>query len=151
MTNFEKYKDEILQLSKESKVIALKNGTPASCKNFVYCKGCGFRADEEIQNCEAKRIIWLYDEYKEPIKLTAEEKAFLSIVKTGWIARDQAGGSLYWYSNKPERRSEIFDVAGVEKTFSIPEVLNLFKFIKWEDEPYSVEKMLTWEVCDGKV
>jgi hypothetical protein len=145
------YKDEILQLSKKSKVIALKNGTPASCKMFVYCNGCGFRADEEIQNCEAKRIIWLYDEYKEPIKLTAEEKAFLTIVKTGWIARDQAGRCLYWYSEKPERSSRVYDVLGVEEAFSIHKTLNLFNFIRWEDEPYSVEEMLTWEVCDGKV
>ena len=151
MTNFEKYKDEILQLSKESKVIALKNGIPVSCDIFVHCMGCGFRADEEIKFCEAKRIIWLYDKYKEPIKLTEEEKAFLSIVKTGWIARDQAGGYLYWYSKKPERKSKIFDVYGIQKAFSIPEMLNLFKFIRWEDEPYSVDEMLTWEVCDGKV
>lgn len=150
MTNFEKYFSEIKEIAFSGNKIAKDDSGIRPCEGFE-CIECDFFSEHARVLCSVLCIRWMCEEYIEHIKLTAEEKAFLSIVKTGWIARDQAGRSLYWYSKKPERGSTVFDILGTEKAFTIPEILNLFKFIRWEDEPYSVEKMLTWEVCDGKV
>ena len=146
MTNFEKYKDDIIQIcTSTGETPAVLSDKVADCEKSK-CTDC--LLFKKAGDCSIMFILWLYEEYIEPIKLTAEEKAFLSIVKTGWIARDQAGGYLYWYSKKPERKSNIFDVYGIQKAFPISKILNLFKFIKWEDEPYSVEEMLKWEVAN---
>lgn len=146
MTNFEKYKDEITQLTNEHKRIAFVNGKVVSCSDIDGCTICKF--DNPKDSCHFLIIKWLCEEYEESIKLTPKEKAFLSIVEKGWIARDQ-GGDLYWYLNKPKRLSIDFEV-GDSKGFFISSYLNLFNYVKWEDEPYSVEEMLTWEVENDK-
>ena len=143
MTNFEKFKDEIIDLLKNKQFFSVVEGQPKRCMD-TDCDTCLFHG----LACGSERILWLYGEYHEPIKLTAKEKAFLSIVETGWIARDQ-GGDLYWYLNKPKRQLIDFEACD-SKGFFISSYLNLFNYVKWKDEPYSVEEMLTWEVESDK-
>ena len=143
MTNFEKYYSKIKEIASSGSKLAMHHGILRPCKNLA-CVSCDFRAGNEKVNCETKILRWLCKEYKKPIKLTAKEKSFLSIVETGWIARDKSG-TLYWYSEKPIRRKTEFTMFGDGEQFPITKILDLFNFIKWEDEPYSVEEMLTWE------
>lgn len=144
MTNFEKYYSKIKEISSSGSKLAMHHGILRPCKNLA-CVSCDFRAGNEKVNCEAKILRWLCKEYKKPIKLTAKEKAFLSIVETGWIARDKNCNYIYWYDKKPKKEYDEW-ICWNSKTIMIPLWLNLFKFIEWEDEPYSVEEMLTWEV-----
>lgn len=89
---------------------------------------------------------WFFEEYKQPIKLTEDEKVILRNLpkKYEYIARDY-NGSLYLYTKKPQK---IVDtdywgtiVNSTSKIFNIYK--HLFKFIKWGDtEPYNIEELL---------
>lgn len=89
-----------------------------------------------------KFIDWLESEYKEPIKLTDDEKVILRNIlqEYEWIARD-IDGSLYAYFSKPRKLTKTWVCSEVNngmKTFN-----HLFQFIKWEDEePWSIEELL---------
>lgn len=54
-----------------------------------------------------------------------------------WIARDE-DGTLCIYVKEPQRNDDMFS-GGNEESGSFP---NLFRFIKWEDEPYLIEDLL---------
>lgn len=145
MTNFEKYKDDIIQIcTSTGEIPAVLSDKVSDCEKSK-CSDC--LLFKKAGDCSIKFILWLYEEYIEPIKLTAKEKAFLSIVETGWIARDKSG-KLHWYSEKPQKNNAVFSIYGDGEFFFIAKILGLFNFIKWEDEPYSVEEMLTWEVVN---
>ena len=76
MTNFEKYKDEILKITETNSPIALKNNKPCNCKGR-FCQDCDFN----MNHCIVDSIRWLYEEYKEPApKLTAKERAFCEAI-----------------------------------------------------------------------
>lgn len=147
MTNFEKWKDEILRLSKESEVISLKNGTPAKCDALDDCTECGFRADRKIRHCESKRMIWLCEEYKEPIKLTKKQWLFLEVIETGWIVRHK-NGQLVWYRDRPLWNGVVWSYKSTSPNLILNDFID-FPFIGDENlEPFSVGDMLTWEVED---
>lgn len=56
--------------------------------------------------CDAARLKWLHQEYKEPVVLTDDEKALCKLFGRGWIARDE-NGNLYWYEiNQQERATK---------------------------------------------
>ena len=57
MTNFEKYKDEMLKVKGG---IALKDGKVAFCKN-LSCKYCDFYKDND-DDCNARLIRWLCED-----------------------------------------------------------------------------------------
>ena len=90
---------------------------------------------------------WLVEECKEPkLKLTEKEMHLCKAFDSGYIARDK-NGSLYLYTNKPEKNVNIWCDGEDVVTYLLPN--SWFSFIKWEDEePYSVKEMLTWEVED---
>ncbi len=89
-----------------------------------------------------KFIDWLESEYKEPIKLSDDEKTILRNIgkKYKWIARDY-DGNLCIYSIKPYKGTEIWEY---NEGYSAFRGFNhLFQFIKWsDDEPYSIEELL---------
>lgn len=62
MTNFEKYKDEILSLQKQYQnkaAPALKNGKIVNC-NQIHCRDCDLNNNEVY--CNYTFIRWLYEE-----------------------------------------------------------------------------------------
>ena len=73
MTNFEKWKDEILKIKHEDYEVAVKDGVPKPCVGI--CNQCEF---ERESPCSAKFVEWLLAEYEEPApKLTKREREFL--------------------------------------------------------------------------
>ena len=74
MTNFEKWKDEIADISNTNRSVAVVNGEPAICIT-VDCKSCDFKGDV---NCNYELLKWAASEYEEPApKLTKRERKFL--------------------------------------------------------------------------
>lgn len=74
MTNFEKWKDEIADISNANRSVAVVNGKPAICQT-VDCKSCDFN---DNVNCHYELLKWATSEYKEPApKLTKRDREFL--------------------------------------------------------------------------
>lgn len=72
MTNFEKYKKEVLDIATRNvSPIAVCEGRPRACGESV-CSECELYAING--NCVAKFLRWLYKEYQEKPKLS--EKAY---------------------------------------------------------------------------
>ena len=73
MTNFEKWKDEILKITHDDYEVAVKDGVPKPCVGI--CNKCEFEGGSP---CIAKFVDWLLAEYQEPApKLTKREREFL--------------------------------------------------------------------------
>lgn len=136
MTNFEKYKDEILPLAKNNQGFAFRMNKITACK-LSGCENCIFTG-----SCIANRIKWLYEEYQEPApKLTAEEYAFCKIATNGYIARNERG-SLYIYSEKP-----VQNISGWRALNWKELNRDYFQFITWESgKAWSINDLLKLEV-----
>lgn len=138
MTNFEKYKDEILLLAKNNRGFAFHMNKITDCK-FSGCKNCIFTGA-----CIANRIKWLYEEYQEPApKLTKAEKGFCEILDDGYIARDK-NGELYLYNNPPH-------VTETDWRADYGHCMRLctkfFPFITWESgKVWGINELLALEV-----
>ena len=141
MTNFEKYKDTILEIVNMGADIAKKNGRIITCDR-ILCSECDFSALHSDGHCIANMFEWLYSDGS--ITLTKRERAFCEYMDGGYIARDMSG-DLYWHNYKPEK---------FENFWSTPEDFDQiehvdFDFIKWEDEePWSVKHLLKLEVVE---
>ena len=79
MTNFEKWKDELLRLGNDGRDgIACINGKPISCDAISNCCECDFNKG----SCDGKFLLWLCEEYTEPKpKLTKREREFCKMFK----------------------------------------------------------------------
>lgn len=138
MTNFEKYKDEILLLAKNNRGFAFHMNKITDCK-LSGCKNCIFTGA-----CIANRIKWLYEEYQEPApKLTKAEKGFCEILDDGYIARDK-NGELYLYNNPPH-------VTETDWRADYGHCMRLctkfFPFITWESgKVWGINELLALEV-----
>lgn len=144
MTNFEKWKDELLRLGVEGKDnIACVNGKPIPCTVVNDCCECDFNKD----SCDGKFLLWLYDEYIEPKpKLTKREWHFLNYVTTGWIARD-VEGAVCWFNEEPYRDVDVWDVRYAAECIELDS--KLFPFIKWDNEElWKVKDLLKLEVSN---
>ena len=74
MTYFEKWKDEIADISNANHSVAVVNGKPAICQT-IDCKSCDFKNNV---NCHYELLKWAASEYEEPTpKLTKREREFL--------------------------------------------------------------------------
>lgn len=140
MTNFEKYKDEILGISR-SQAIAInkRRNAPEKC-SYSVCSECLLH---EGKSCNQKAIFqWLYSEYQEPApKLTAEEYAFCKIATNGYIARNERG-SLYIYGGKP-----VQNISGWRALNWKELNRDYFQFITWESgKAWSINELLELEV-----
>lgn len=157
MTNFEKYKDDILELSKKTNRIAVANGKPMTCYNTKCSKCLFYRGDKLYCKSVEGLLEWLYEEYKEPApKLTAKERAFCEIIgggyrdihpliteKAHWLVRCNKSNTMILSSVKPCRNGGCWHIEGGEcLSFSTDD----FSFIKFEDEPWSIEDLLKLEV-----
>lgn len=140
MTNFEKYKDEILEISRTQPIaINKRRNAPEEC-SYNVCSECLLH---EGTYCNQKAIFqWLYSEYQEPApKLTKKERAFCEIVRHGYIARDK-DECLHIYRVPPSKNSlEWTGQSWIELG------CDFFSFILWEDKkPWSIEDLLKLEV-----
>lgn len=147
MTNFEHYKEDILQIVHNHLCgITLKNNTLQPCER-TCCSDCQFNCFNEDSDCKIKIFEWLYNEYKPIPKLTKQEHAFCIAVETGYIARNP-DGELNWYKSKPYKKDLQWVYGSILfyhtrlKWDTLP-----FKFIQWEDnEPWSVKDLLKLQV-----
>lgn len=157
MTNFEYYKDEILEITNKGNAFGLYKSKPISCID-VKCVNCDFSSSKKHNNpCSVNRMKWLYEEYVKPPKqpkLTKKERQLCELVETGWITRDESG-CLNYYIKKPEKRDQYKYGYWVvnsddDKKYNnnISSCLNTpFSFITWDDaEPWSIEDLLKLEV-----
>lgn len=139
MTNFEKYKDEILELSKIGTIAVNKQkNMPVHCST-TPCSECILRSD----TCTSQLINWLYEEYQEPApKLAKAEKGFCEILDDGYIARDK-NGELHLYNNPPYVTETDWRECGhCTKLCS-----NFFPFITWESgKAWNINELLALEV-----
>ena len=142
-TNFEFYKDKILELTSYDRGLAKQNGELVRCGD-IDCPRCDFWKD-----CNRKQMLWLYEEHVERPKVTKRERAFLELVGSGWIARDSEG-ELYYYNQEPKKGSATWCGVPTKAHARIDNALCLyFEFIKWdEDEPRKVEDLLQLEVME---
>lgn len=135
MKNWEFYKEG---LKKYEFDFALKDNQICSCAE-VPCYECAFCMGEELL-CDKAKVKWLYQDYKEPVVLTNDEKALCRLLSRGWIARDK-DEELFWHSTIPTKTN--MDWLGKNSAYmSIYTIFPQckFNFIKWEDdEPWEVK------------
>jgi hypothetical protein len=108
------------------------------------CNECDL--NNEHEGCFITLLRWFAEEYKEPKpKLTEKEMHLCKAFGSGYIARDKSG-SLFFYISKPEKSVVVWHLDEDVTVTYLPQN-SWFLFIKWEDEePHSIEEMLTWEV-----
>ena len=130
MTNFEKWKDEILKIKHDGYEVAVKDGVPKPCVGI--CDQCEF---ERESPCSAKFVEWLLSEYEEPApKLTRREREFLE-----------------FFNNKDKRaiRRDTNGKLGIRDTiyniFAAEIHPGMFPFIK-QGETWTFEDLLKLEV-----
>lgn len=144
MKNWEFYEDKLKEFLKTNyfKEVAISNGEIVCCSETT-CKKCGLK---DVGDCQENFIKYLYEEHKEPIKLTRLEyellKYFLHDKEYKFIARDKCR-ALYRYKDKPIKKSTEWINKEFSAYYNFSIFTDLFQFIKWEDEePTSIEKLL---------
>lgn len=153
MTNFEYYKDEIQKIADTGRFVALHDGMIVACGS-IHCDDCEFKdplASMFSSDCNKYMLQWFCKEHKETPKLTAKEYDYLSFLEEGYMVRwsDAFGEDIRVYCNKPKLGRDFVDGStkwyGSELKALINANVGLFNFVKVDDEPYSIEEMLTWE------
>ena len=129
MTNFEKWKDEIANISNANRSVAVVNGKPAICQT-VDCKSCDFKGNV---NCHYELLKWAASEYEEPApKLTKRERKFLEcFTHPAFKEIYRKSYGLYVGTGEPEGALSISD--------------DMFPFIK-PGEVWTFEDLLKLEV-----
>ena len=105
MTNFEKYREEILKITESGNTFAMPRRSQALVEcTYMSCCDCIFYCSR----CLSGRIRWLYEEAVEPAPtLTAKERAFCEIIRDGYIARDR-DGSIWVFNESPHESNGIW-------------------------------------------
>ena len=141
MTNFEKYREEILKITKNGAHFAVpkKAQVPIAC-TCLSCVDCLFNGC-----CHPKKIRWLYEEAVEPAPtLTVKERAFCEIVRSGYIARD-SDTTLWVFTSEPIELDGVWGNEDDECAFNI--IGGVFRFITYESgKAWSIEELLQLEV-----
>lgn len=148
MTNFEYYKDQLKCMADNNEMFAMRAGKITGCVN-TRCKECDFHVKGTF--CRAASLQWLCKEHKVTPKLTAKEYDYLSFLEEGYMVRSKGifGEDIRVYFDKPNAGMTFADrsiswYGNVLKAL-INANVGLFDFVKVDDEPYSIEEMLTWE------
>ena len=140
MTNFEFFKDTILEMVNSDQTIAVVHNVPVNkcIKNcsLIDCKDCLFYSLEDT--CAQNRYKWFYEEHKETYTLTRREWYFLKVLQHGEIYRDTLG-NMFWQPNKNKIECKLTDE--LHK--------GLFGFCEPDRRRFNVEEMLTWEVVEN--
>lgn len=141
MTNFEYWKDRILEIINKGTTVALESGNPKECF-YTNCYNCGFC--NNTRSCNKVRFEWFYSEHEEKPKLTKRERKLCEALETGWIAANKSG-KVYWYNRLPIKGDNAYVNCG--KSMYISGAGFQFDFIDFEDEePWMVENLLQLEV-----
>lgn len=84
---------------------------------------------------------WNYTIIQPKPTLTEDEKVILRNLpkEYNWIARNKGKDIVTMFTDFPDRDKEVWEFC--DASWNLP-FRNLFKFIKWEDEPYSIEELL---------
>lgn len=156
MKNREKFAKEILDIACSGRNIAVTKDNKVVYCSDIPCESCMFNSCgkhiERAQVCLDQLHEWAESEYveKKPT-ITSREKNFLDallLLSNCYIARDK-DNSLYVYYGKPIRGNKLWisDYA----CHDLPKDMygSMFDFIKWEEEPWSVEDLKKLEVKDG--
>lgn len=136
MKNWEFYEKE---LKEHNLSFAMKDNQICWCSE-VRCNECMFYMNHP-RDCNKAKTEWLYQEHKEPIVLTEDEKALCNLLKTGFIVRNK-DGRLFWFQHKPTHKSasEWLTISGNRAILNTAFPDCKFEFIKWEDEePWEVK------------
>lgn len=142
MTNFEKYKDDLMKI--EGRFAFNKNTKKiVGCNSGIACKDCLF---DEWNCSESNKIKWLYEEHEVPI-LSDDELELIKAIgkatnkKYKYLAK-QKGGRTTLFTNKPFINNSTYgysyttnnDFADISN-----KGLTLFKNIKNESGIYDIE------------
>lgn len=133
MKNIEKYCDELLNLEGNINCYFTECVMKEKCDSKKNCT-----------ECRKALIKWLNEEYREPIAISADEKAILRNLpeEFKYIARD-SNSSIFIYKTKPTKKLSAWMNTVTSSTAPLNLYNHLFQFIKWEDdEPYSIEELL---------
>ena len=150
MKNFEKCEKEVKQIVIQNKPIAVVNNKPCVCD--PQCSQCRFNKNNgDMRGCIVKGFEWLYEEYKESIKLSRLEYELLKYyIEHGYqyIARDN-DKVLFAYDTQPCKIQSHWEATENIKGIYFDEC---FKFIKWEDEePTLIQDILDeYEVIENE-
>lgn len=92
MTNYEKYKDEILKHGHSS--FGMKDGNIGSCCD-ITCSDCYFFSNPI---CSAEILDWLFEEYREEPVLTKQERVICDLLEDGYLTKikNKFGTNLYY-------------------------------------------------------
>lgn len=132
MTNFEKHKEQLLEIANVMDTgIAVRNGELYPCER-IRCEDCDFYGDGS-GSCEARFVPWLYEEYQEKPRLSERAYHFLKSLPNN-VRIKNSGKSLYMKAGKI-----IVDTDYNDNEF-IP-----FLPLK-PDLWYEVSEILKWEV-----
>lgn len=123
-------------------VFGMKQDNKMCWCSEMYCNECIFNKKNPLYGCNKTKIEWLYQEHKEPVVLTDDEKALCKLLnKNGYIARD-SNNKLFYYPVKPHKNNISWGCEHDKFIISINDSFPTckFDFIKWEDEePWEVK------------
>lgn len=149
MTNFEKYKEEIMDILGDGSDVGIEDNKLKSC-SYISCNRCGFHATQENKWCQYNFFKWGMQEYVEPKRLTKEEHYFCVVVKSGYIARDKEG--LYYFNTDVEWIEHFgWDFIDDGEFINIDECIPHLKFDAiGMNEKFKIEELLQMEVSDDE-
>lgn len=131
MTNFEKYKKEMLDIAMSGVMpIAVCKGRPRSCSK-LSCHDCELY--EVNGNCESRFFQWLCEEYEEKPKLSERAYHFLKSLPNNARIKN-SGGLLYMKVEESIVSTYYYDNRFIPLLPLEPEL--------W----YEVSELLKWEV-----
>ena len=155
MTNFEFYKDKILDIVKNGNEIAVVNNKIVEskiveCNNDELCSDKrGIKGVKNASDC----IKWLYEEYKEPITptITQKEKALLEIINYDFFIRNHLG-EIHATSKEPKIYYGKAVIDGDADSVNLSKAFDIsFDFITWKtDKIWTRQELLSLEVRDNE-
>lgn len=142
MLNAERFKKEILEKSNVVFDFSISKDRHTIEKCLGVCKDCFFY--EAGNHCSNIKVKWLLSKCKESIKLSRLEhdvlKYLLEKTQYRFIVREKSD-NIYIYKRKPKKGIGAWDSSTGMLNLNV--FINLFPFIKWEDEePTSIEDVL---------
>lgn len=134
MLNAERFKEEINKYNNEFGL----TDSIADCKT-LECRNCRFsrlnNSDDEIILCSTRKVKWLCEEYKEPIKVSKLEYDILKYLsdntKHMYIVRNK-DGKLCIFGFEPVK-NKVNDWWSGRYMYGMVMFNKLFQFVQWED------------------